>query len=209
MADVDVNATVDSGVDVNANGDSQSVGNPQNDAPETPKVEDLMAEMAQLKADMARNKNALDKALKEKGEITKKLRERQTAEEKEAEAKAEAEAERAEREAEKDRIIATYEAKAMFAEMGLQGKDLETAINAKLDGDEKTVYSVIVKYFENKYESALKTKESEWLGNRPQVNVGVGDSSTTLTKEQFDNMPMSEKVELYEKDRETYNKLAK
>ena len=176
---------------------------------ETPKVEDLMAEMAQLKADMARNKNALDKALKEKGEITKKLRERQTAEEKEAEAKAEAEAERAEREAEKDRIIATYEAKAMFAEMGLQGKDLETAINAKLDGDEKTVYSVIVKYFENKYESALKTKESEWLGNRPQVNVGVGDSSTTLTKEQFDNMPMSEKVELYEKDRETYNKLAK
>lgn len=209
MADVDVNATVDSGVDVNANGDSQNVGTPQNDAPETPKVEDLMAEMAQLKADMARNKNALDKALKEKGEITKKLRERQTAEEKEAEAKAEAEAERAEREAEKDRIIATYEAKAMFAEMGLQGKDLETAINAKLDGDEKTVYSVIVKYFENKYESALKTKESEWLGNRPQVNVGVGDSSTTLTKEQFDNMPMSEKVELYEKDRETYNKLAK
>lgn len=209
MADVDVNATVDSGVDVNANGDSQSVGNPQNDAPETPKVEDLMAEMAQLKADMARNKNALDKALKEKGEITKKLRERQTAEEKEAEAKAEAEAERAEREAEMQRTIATYEAKSMFAEMGLQGKDLETAINAKLDGDEKTVYSVIVKYFENKYESALKTKESEWLGNRPQVNVGVGDSSTTLTKEQFDNMSMSEKVELYEKDRETYNKLAK
>lgn len=209
MADVDVNATVDSGVDVNANGDSQNVGTPQNDAPETPKVEDLMAEMAQLKADMARNKNALDKALKEKGEITKKLREKQTAEEAEAEAKAEAEAQRAEREAEKDRIIATYEAKAMFAEMGLQGKDLETAINAKLDGDEKTVYSVIVKYFENKYESALKTKESEWLGNRPQVNVGVGDSSTTLTKEQFDNMSMSEKVELYEKDRETYNKLAK
>ena len=208
MADVDVNATADSNVDVSANGDSKSAGTPQNDAPETPKVEDLMAEMAQLKADMARNKNALDKALKEKGEITKKLREKQTAEEAEAEAKAEAEAQRAEREAEKDRIIATYEAKAMFAEMGLQGKDLETAINAKLDGDEKTVYSVIVKYFENKYESALKTKESEWLGNRPQVNVGVGES-TTLTKEQFDNMSMSEKVELYEKDRETYNKLAK
>lgn len=209
MTDVDVNATVDSSVDVNAKGDSQNVGTPQNDAPETPKVEDLMAEMAQLKADMARNKNALDKALKEKGEITKKLREKQTAEEAEAEAKAEAEAQRAEREAEKDRIIATYEAKAMFAEMGLQGKDLETAINAKLDGDEKTVYSVIVKYFENKYESALKTKESEWLGNRPQVNVGVGENSTTLTKEQFDNLTMKEKVELFEKDRDTYNKLAK
>lgn len=174
---------------------------------EGPKVEDLMSELAQLKADMARNKNALDKALKEKGDITKKLREKMTAEEAEAEERAAAEAERAEREAEKDKIIATYEAKAMFAEMGLQGKDLDTAIQAKIDGDEKTVYSVIVKYFENKYESALKTEKSEWLGNRPQVNVGVGES-TALTKEQFDNMSYTEKVELYNKDIETYKKLS-
>ena len=172
----------------------------------TPSVDDLMAEIAQMKADMARNKNALDKALKEKGEITKKLREKQTAEEAEAEAKAEAEAARAEREAEMEKTIATYEAKSMFAEMGLAGKDLDTAVQAKIDGDEKTVYSVIVKYFENKYESALKTKESEWLGNRPPVKVGVGES-TTLTKEQFDNMSYKERVELRNKDIETYNKL--
>lgn len=172
-----------------------------------PKVEDLMAELAQLKADAARNKNALDKALREKGEITKRLRERQTAEEKEAEAKAEAEAERAEREAEKDKIIAQYEAKAMFAEMGLSGKELDAAIDAKLNGDDKTVYSVIAKFYEAKYESALKTKESEWLGNRPPVNVGVGES-TTLTKEQFDNMSYKEKVELKNKDIETYKQLS-
>ena len=95
----------------------------------------------------------------------------------------------------------------MFAEMGLQGQDLETAVNAKIDGDEKTVYSVIVKYFENKYESALKTKESEWLGNRPQVNVGVGEN-TTLTKEQFDNLTYKEKVELYNTDIETYKRFS-
>lgn len=187
----------------------QNVGIPQDandNASDTPKVEDLMSELAQLKADMARNKNALDKALREKGEITKKLREKQTAEEAEAEAKAEAEAARAEREAEMERTIATYEAKSLFAEMGLQGNDLETAVKAKLDGDEKTVYSVIVKYFEKKYESALKTKESEWLGNRPQVNVGVGES-TALTKEQFDNMSYKERMELKSKDIETYNKL--
>ena len=190
----------------------QNVGNPQevtnDNTTDTPKVEDLMSELAQLKADMARNKNALDKALREKGEITKKLREKQTAEEAEAEAKAEAEAARAEREAEMEKTIATYEAKSMFAEMGLQGQDLETAVKAKIDGDEKTVYSVIVKYFEKKYESALKTKESEWLGNRPQVNVGVGESGTALTKEQFDNMSYKEKVELKSKDIETYNKLS-
>jgi hypothetical protein len=184
-------------VDTNADADASA-----------PKVEDLMSELAQLKADMARNKNALDKALREKGEITKRLREKQTAEEAEAEAKAEAEAARAEREAEMERKIATYEAKSMFTEMGLVGKDLETAVQAKIDGDEKTVYSVIVKYFENKYESALKTKESEWLGNRPQVNVGVGENGTALTKEQFSNMSYKERMELKSKDIETYNKFS-
>lgn len=190
--------------DVNTNAETQTPDADTN--ADAPKVEDLMSELAQLKADMARNKNALDKALREKGEITKKLREKQTAEEAEAEAKAEAEAARAEREAEMEKTIATYEAKSMFAEMGLQGQDLETAVKAKIDGDEKTVYSVIVKYFEKKFESALKTKESEWLGNRPQVNVGVGES-TALTKEQFNNMSYKEKVELKNKDIETYNKL--
>ena len=205
---VDVNASVDASIDATTT-ETPNVGNPQEstNTQEGPKVEDLMSEIAQLKADMARNKNALDKALKEKGEITKRLREKQTAEEAEAEAKAEAEAERAEREAEKDRIIATYEAKAMFAEMGLAGQDLDTAVQAKIDGDEKTVYSVIVKYFENKFESALKTEKSEWLGNRPQVNVGVGDN-TTLTKEQFDQMSYTEKAELFDKDIETYRKLS-
>jgi len=217
MAEVNTNVGAETGMDtanINvADADVKIAEKPgkEGQAPaedSTPNVADLMAEMAQLKADMARNKNALDKALREKGEITKKLREKQTAEEAEAEAKAEAEAERAEREAEKDRIIAQYEAKAMFAEMGLSGKDLENAIQAKIDGDEKTVYSIIVKHFETKFETALKTEKSEWLGNRPQVNVGVGEN-TTLTKEQFDNLSMREKTELYNKDRETYNKLAK
>ena len=196
-----VNTNVDATVDTNT-------ATPEEVKADAPSVDDLMAEIAQMKADMARNKNALDKALREKGEITKKLREKQTAEEAEAEAKAEAEAERAEREAEKDRIIAQYEAKAMFAEMGLSGKDLDTAIQAKIDGDEKTVYSVIIKYFENKYETALKTKESEWLGNRPQVNVGVG-SSTTLTQKEFSRMGYSERVKLANENPELYEQLTK
>ena len=173
-----------------------------------PNIEDLMAELAQVKADMARNKHALDKALKEKGEITKKLREKQTAEEAEAEAKAEAEAERAEREAEKDRIIAEYESKAMFAEMGLSGKDLENAVKAKVEGDEKTVYSIIVKHFENKYETALKTEKSEWLGKRPQVNVGVG-SDTTLTQKEFNKMGYQDRVKLANEHPDLYEQFTK
>lgn len=199
------NANVDASVEVNADTTTETQAQ---EAQEAPKVEDLMAELAQLKADAARNKHALDKALKEKGEITKKLREKQTEEEKEAEERAERENERAEREAEKDRIIAEYEAKAMFAEMGLSGKDLEAAVNAKVEGDEKTVYSIIVKHFENKYETALKTEKSEWLGNRPQVNVGVG-SSTTLTQKEFNRMGYTERVKLANENPELYEQFTK
>ena len=206
-ADANSNTNANSNAEINTDNASLESSEEVKADTNTPKVEDLMAEIAQMKADMARNKNALDKALREKGEITKKLREKQTAEEAEAEAKAEAEAERAEREAEKDRIIAQYEAKALFAEMGLSGKDLETAIQAKMSGDEKAVYSVIIKHFENKFESALKTEKSEWLGSRPQVNVGVGEN-TALTKEQFDQMSYTEKAELYNKDIDTYNRLS-
>lgn len=198
------NANVDASVEVNADTTTET----QTQEAPAPKVEDLMAELAQLKADAARNKHALDKALKEKGEITKKLREKQTEEEKEAEERAERENERAEREAEKDRIIAEYEAKAMFAEMGLSGKDLEAAVNAKVEGDEKTVYSIIVKHFENKYETALKTEKSEWLGNRPQVNVGVG-SSTTLTQKEFNRMGYTERVKLANENPELYEQFTK
>lgn len=192
MAEEMTNAEVN--VDVGTeNNESASVD--ESSAAQTPTVEELLSEIAKLKADGAKNKNALDKALKEKGEITKRLREKQTAEEAEAEAKAEAEAQRLEREAEKDRIIARYEAEAMFAKMGLSGDSLEEALNAKAEGNEEAVYSVIVRFFENKYNTALKAKESEWLGNRPQVNVGVGGSNA-LTKAQFDKMGYAARLKL-------------
>lgn len=194
-------------VDVNANTDVDNVENPETKGnvggeanaetdKQTPTIEDLMSEIAQLKASGAKQKNALDKALKEKGEITKRLREKQTAEEQEAEAKAEAEALRLEREAEKDRLLAQYEAKAKFSEMGMSGDILDEAVKAKTEGDDEyAVYSVIAKFFEDKYNTALKAKESEWLGNRPPVKVGVGGSST-LTKAQFDKMGYSARLKL-------------
>ena len=209
MADTTITT---SGSTITTNTADITVDTGKADTPDTttpaPKVEDLMAEIAQMKADMARNKNALDKALKEKGEITKKLREKQTLEEQEAELKAAQDAERAEREAEKDRIIAQYEARAQFAQMGLKGQELEDAISAKVEGDESKVYSIIVKHFETKYETALKTEKSEWLGNRPPVNVGVG-STSPLTQTDFNRMGYKERVELAEKHPELYDQFTK
>ena len=54
-------------------------------------VDSLMAELAQLKAESAKNKAALDKALHSNGELTKQLRAKMTASEQEAEVKREAE----------------------------------------------------------------------------------------------------------------------
>ena len=64
---------------------------PQADSDNKPTVEELLAQLAAERAANAKNKQALDKALKEKGDVTKALRAKQTAEEQEAEAKAEAE----------------------------------------------------------------------------------------------------------------------
>ena len=201
----DVNTDVDNVENPDTNG---NVGGETDKDAQTPNIEDLLSEIAQLKADGARNKNALDKALREKGEITKRLREKQTAEEAEAEAKAEAEAERVAREAEKDRIIAEYEAKAKFSEIGLNGDYLANAVKAKSEGDEYAVYSVISKFFEDKYNTALKAKESEWLGNRPPVNVGVGGSNT-LTKAQFDKMGYAARVKLANENPTLYAQFTK
>jgi len=178
----------------------------QPDEPQTPSVEELLAKIAQLESDSVKNKSVLDKALKEKGEITKRLREKQTAEEAEAEARAEAEKQREEREAEKDKIIARYEAEKRFLAMGMSGEVLESAVKAKLNGDEDGLYSVISKFFNDKANADIKAKENEWLGNRPPVNVGVGNSSA-LTKEQFNKMGYKARVELANKDPELYKQL--
>ena len=53
-------------------------------------VEELKAQLAAERAEKERHKTALDKALKEKGDITKQLRAKQTAEEQQAEELAEA-----------------------------------------------------------------------------------------------------------------------
>ena len=60
-------------------------------------IESLMAELTKAKAESAKNKTALDKALHNNGELTKQLRAKMTASEQEAEAKREAEEAQAKR----------------------------------------------------------------------------------------------------------------
>lgn len=192
------NQTVETG-----NQQEQPAGT-ENQQEQTPSVDELLAQLAQERAEKEKNKAALDKALKEKGEITKQLRAKQTAEEQEAEAKREqAEQERLEREEDK-KTIARYRARDTFRAMGMDGELLDKTVEAKLNGDEETVNSNITLFYDNRQADALKNAEAEWLKNRPTVVTGAGDEETSVTKEQFNRMGYAQRVEFKRKYPETY-----
>lgn len=145
---------------------------------ENPTVEELMAQLAEVKAAGAKQKHALDKALREKGEITKALRAKQTAEEREAEAKAEAE--RMQKEKFEEVANELNHMKAVSAYKNLSSeKTVESLIDAISDGDHNAVAALI----DNEVKAAVAKAEAEWKKSRPRVNVGGAYSG--MTKDQI------------------------
>lgn len=182
--------------------DEQNQGTEQKKDDNKPSIEDLMAEIAKLKADGATNKKALDKALKEKGEITKQLRARQTAEEQAEEARKEEEA----AQAEKIKALEEFQAKTLAKERYLlQGMDVETAskaAQAEIEND-MDLLSTIQKQFRD---AEIKNAKNEWLASIPEMNAGVG-TEKQVTKEQFENMDIAERTELKRSNYELYKQL--
>lgn len=138
-----------------------------------PTVEELMAQLASERAEKERNKLALDKALKEKGDITKQLRAKQTAEEQQAEEQAEAQR------------IRDEEFEAMKAELNhnkavnayksiSDEKMVESLIDAVSDADHNAIANIMEKYANAK----VKDAQTEWLKSRPQANAGQYSSMT-------------------------------
>ena len=146
----------------------------QND--KTPTVDELMAQLAAERAEKEKNKLALDKALKEKGDITKQLRAKQTAEEQEAEAQAEAqrlaEEEREQLRKENNRF------KAMAAYKSFDEKTVDKWLEAVSEADHVTLASMI----EAEKQKAVKEAQAEWMKSRPPVNTGQYSS---MTREQI------------------------
>lgn len=152
----------------------------QSNAEKTPSVDELMAQLAAERAEKEKNKLALDKALKEKGDITKQLRAKQTAEEQEAEAQAEAQ-----RLAEEERENLRKENnrfKAMAAYKNLDEKTVDKLLEAVSDADHATLAAII----ESEVQKAVKEAKAEWMKTRPPVNVGQYSS---MTKEQIMAIP--------------------
>lgn len=135
-------------------------------------VESMMAEIAKLKAENAKNKTALDKALHNNGELTKKLREKMTASEQEEEAKRERDETIQKHIKELEDYKRRSEARERYLTMGMSAEHAKLASEAEVAGDMEALAKV-----QSQHTAALlKEKEAEWLKSRPDVNAGHDES---------------------------------
>lgn len=175
----------------------------ENKVEETEEVETPEAdEIAKLRADLAKQKAALDKATKEAGDYKKQLRAKQSAEEIAAEEK------RAQDE-ERDRKLAEYEKRFTVAETS---KRIMSFV-----GDEETSNSIAeYLYGAEDVDGAIDALNKAWIAREKKLRLeygkipapGVGGSDgTTITREQLDAMRFPERVKFANEHPDDYNKL--
>ena len=150
-----------------------------------PSVEELLAQLAQERATNAQNKAALDKALKEKGELTKNLRAKMSAEEQEAEAKKAADEAKDARIQELESKFRMMDYSKRYMGIGMDEKTAETL--SELTGDLPDVdkfFSALDKFMKSKIKSAGEDAIQELIKKNPEIKSGTGDSEkNALAKE--------------------------
>lgn len=139
----------------------------------TPTVEELMAQLAEAKAETQKYQNKYNQASTEAAESKKALRAKQTAEEREAEEKAEAQ-----RQADEEREAMRKELnhiKAVAAYKNISDeKQVETLIEAISESDHASIATII----EAIKAKAVKEARAEWQGSQKQPQFGTGEQSS-------------------------------
>lgn len=175
---------------------------PETDKPETPTLEEIMAELAKERAEKEKTKVALDKALKETGELKKNLRQKMTAQEQEDEAKREQDEQHKAYVASLEEFKHRTEAKDRYLMQGMSVEMAEKAAKAEVDGDMDGLATIQRQHTE----SLIKAKEKEWKKSTGGINAGV-DGEFSVTKEQFRKMGYEQRVELKAKNPELFKQL--
>lgn len=142
-----------------------------------PSVEELMAQLAQERAENAKNKNALDKALREKGELTKNLRAKMTAEEQEQEAKREAEEAKDAKIQELESKFRTMDYSKRYMGIGMDEKTAEAL--SELTGnlpDVDKFFSALDKFVKAKIKAAGENAVQELIKSNPDIKAGTGSA---------------------------------
>ena len=192
MAEVNANQVTEPEVTVTENVEPQT---------EPADNKELLKQIADLKAELNRNKKARDKALSEVGEYKKQLRAKMSADE-------QAEIERQEAEAERKAYVESLEsykkkseATARYALQGMSQEMAKQAADAEIAGDMDLLADIQKKHTQQ----MIKSKEAEWLKSRPEINAGGGNAK--ITQEQFDNMNMIQRTKLYNESPDVYRAL--
>ena len=142
-----------------------------------PSVEELMAQLAQERAENAKNKNALDKALREKGELTKNLRAKMTAEEQEQEAKREAEEAKDAKIQELESKFRTMDYSKRYMGIGMDEKTAESL--SELTGelaDADKFFSALGKFITASNKAAGENAVQELIKSNPDIKAGTGSA---------------------------------
>lgn len=144
---------------------------------ESPSVEELLAQLAQERATNAQNKAALDKALKEKGELAKNLRAKMSAEEQEAEAKKAADEAKDARIQELESKFRVMDYSKRYMGIGMDEKTAETL--SELTGelsDADKFFSALDKFMKAKIKSAGEDAIQELIKKNPEIKSGSGEA---------------------------------
>ncbi len=156
----------------NLEGQKQQIQEPDNKPEEKePTVEELVAQLAQERAEKAKLKNNFDKTSSELANTKKQLKAKQTAEEQEEVAKKEAEEEHKKYVKGLEDTIKMTNATNRYLALGMSAEMAKDTAQAELDGDMEKVTANMGKYNSAK----IKEAEAEWLKSRPPVNAGQGD----------------------------------
>lgn len=145
----------------------------------SPTIEELMTQLAQEKAARAKDKAALDKALKEKGELTKNLRARSTQQQMEEDAKREEAEQTKQYIAELEAYKHKNEAKERYLLQGMTAELATKAAEAEVSGDMDALADIQKQHTD----ALLKAKEKEWKASRPPLNAG--DGSNSMSREEI------------------------
>lgn len=193
MAELDTNVNAEVETDTNVQTEVENVETEKNTE---------SAELAKLRAELAKQKAAFDKASSEAASMKKQLRAKQTAEEAEAEAKKEAE------EALQKELT---ELRKKFA-VAETGKKLITFLQDETQANEAAGYL----YGAEDVDSALAIIQKAWTAREKALRIeygkiaapgtGSGDGPT-YTRAQLDAMKYVERVKFANEHPDEYNKI--
>ena len=196
FADGDGEGDGGAGVDISADAATATASAEARIAELTKQLAEKDSALAESEKKYGKLKSTMDVKLKELGDMTKRERERMTAEELERKEIEEIKEQNAM--LLKEREIANAERR--FIQNGCDSELASDGARALIEQDYDALFDVIGKLVDNR----IAGEKTQLLKTMPKPQGG--GSSSAMTQEQFDKLNYKERVELLQKDPETYNK---